>query len=301
MFQGVMVAMVTPFKNGGREVDEEKIEELVEFQIRNNTSALVPCGTTGESPTLSLGEHERVVEVVVEVARKRIPVIPGTGSNDTAVAIHLTKHAADVGADGALVVAPYYNRPSQEGLYRHFRAIAEAADLPNVLYNIQARTAVNIEPETIERLAKDCKNIVGVKEASGNLDQMSKIKILCGPTFDLISGDDSLLLPLLAVGGVAVISVTGNLVPNDLLEMIEEFKKGNVKRATEQHQRLFPLMRAMFLETNPVPIKTAMGMLGMIEPDVRLPLWEMKPENKEKLRKAVLAYGLREGYWKGGD
>ena len=158
---------------------------------------------------------------------------------------------------------------------------------------------MNIEPETIERLAKDCKNIVGVKEASGNLDQMSKIKILCGPTFDLISGDDSLTLPLLAVGGVAVISVTGNLVPNDLLEMTEEFKKGNVKEATERHQRLFPLMRAMSLETNPVPIKTAMGMLGMIEPDVRLPLWEMKPENREKLRRAILDYGLRQGYWKG--
>lgn len=302
MFRGVMVAMVTPFKNGGKEVDEKKIEELVEFHIGNNTTALVPCGTTGESPTLSLEEHERVVEVVVEATRKRIPVIAGTGSNDTAAAIHLTKHARDVGVDGALVVSPYYNRPSPEGLYRHFQAIAEeVADLPIILYNIQSRTGVNIEPETIGRLAKNCKNIVGVKEASGNLDQMSKIKILCGPDFDLISGDDSLALPLLAVGGVGVISVVGNLVPKDLLKMIEEFERGNIKGAIEQHQRLFPLMRAMFLETNPVPIKTAMGMLGMIEPDVRLPLCEMKPENKERLRRAVLAYGLREGCWKGGD
>lgn len=301
MFRGVMVAMVTPFKNGGKEVDKDRIAELVEFHVRNKTTALVPCGTTGESPTLSLEEHERVIEVVVEAARKRIPVVAGTGSNDTAAAIRLTAHAEKVGVDGALLVSPYYNRPTQEGLYRHFRAVAGAVKIPLILYNIQSRTGVNIEPETIVRLAKDCTNIVGVKEASGNLDQMSRIKILCGPDFDLISGDDSLTLPLLAVGGVGVISVVGNLVPPDLLKVIEEFEKGNVKAATAQHQKLFPLMRAMFLETNPVPIKTAMAMLGMIEPTVRLPLCEMTPENKEKLRRAVLDYGLREGYWKGGN
>ena len=298
MFRGVMVAMVTPFKNGGKEIDEAKIGELVEFHIGKKTTALVSCGTTGESPTLSLKEHERVVEVVVEAVKGRIPVIAGTGSNDTAAAIHLTKHAQKMGVDGVLVVSPYYNRPSQEGLYRHFRAIAEAAGLPNILYNIQSRTGVNIEPETIERLARDCKNIVGVKEASGNLDQMSKIKILCGPDFDLISGDDSLTLPLLAIGGVGVISVVGNLVPQDMLKLIEEFERGNIKAAFTQHQKLFPLMRAMFIETNPVPVKTAMGMLGMIASDVRLPLCEMKPENKDKLRKAVLAYELRTDYWK---
>ena len=297
MFRGVMVALVTPFKNGGEEIDEDKIAELVEFHIRNGTTALVPCGTTGESPTLSLEEHERVVEVVMEATKKRIPVIAGTGSNDTAAAVCLTKHAAKVGVDGVLVVSPYYNRPSQEGLFRHFRAVAEATKLPNVLYNIQSRTGVNIEPETIKRLALTCKNIVGVKEASGSLDQMSQIKFLCGPDFDIISGDDSLTLPLLAVGGVGVISVVANLVPRDVLKMIEEFEKGNAEEAMEQHYKLLPLVKAMFIETNPVPVKTAMCMLGMIEPWLRLPLCEMKPENVEKLRKVIRDYGLRKDYW----
>jgi len=202
------------------------------------------------------------------------------------------------------VVSPYYNRPSQEGLYRHFRAVAEGTSLPIILYNIQSRTGVNIEPETIARLAKDCKNIVGVKEASGSLDQMSMIKLLCGPDFNLISGDDSLTLPLLAVGGVGVISVAANLVPYDVQKMIDEFERGNIKAATEQHYKLLPLVKAMFIETNPVPVKTAMVLLGMIEPGLRLPLCEMKKENEEKLRKVVLAHDegkLRVGYWKGGD
>lgn len=301
MFRGVMVALVTPFKNGGKEVDEEKLKELVGFHIRSGTSAIVPCGTTGESPTLSLEEHERVVEVVTEAVNTRIPVIAGTGSNDTAAAIRLTAHAEKVGVDGALVVSPYYNRPTQEGLYRHFRAIADAVKIPLILYNIQSRTGVNIEPDTIARLVRNCKNVVGVKEASGSLDQMSQIKLLCGPDFDLISGDDSLSLPLLAVGGVGVISVVANLVPRDVQEMIDKFEKGDIKGATEQHYRLLPLVKAMFIETNPIPVKTAMCMLGMIEPWLRLPLCEMKPENVEKLRKVIQDYGLREDYWKGGN
>lgn len=297
MFRGVMVAMVTPFKNGGREVDEDKIAELVEFHISQGTIALVPCGTTGESPTLSYKEHERVVEVVIEAAKGRLPVIAGTGSNNTlGEAIPLTRHARDAGAKAALLVSPYYNKPTQRGLYRHFKAIAdEVPDFPLILYNIQSRTAVNIEPETIQQLAKDCKNIVGVKEASGNLDQMSKTKILCGPDFDLISGDDSLTLPLLAVGGVGIISVVGNIVPKELLEMVEAYERGDTRDALARHQKLFPLMRAMFLETNPISVKTAMGMLGRIEPDLRLPLCEMAPENEEKLRKALIAHGLLQG------
>jgi 4-hydroxy-tetrahydrodipicolinate synthase len=290
MFSGSIVALVTPFKNG--KVDEKKLKELIEFQIKNGTSGIVPCGTTGESATLSTAEHERVIEITIEQVNKRIPVIAGTGSNSTEEAINLTKHAAASGTSASLQVSPYYNRPTQKGLYEHFKAIAESVDIPIILYNIASRTGVNIEPETIAKLAKDCKNIVGVKEASANLEQMSRIKALCGENFDLISGDDALTLPVLSIGGSGIISVVANIVPRDVANLVKEFQKGNVAKAKGLHYRLFPLVKAIFIETNPIPVKTAMGLLGMCEPDLRLPMSEMLPENVEKLKKALKDYGL---------
>ncbi|MDD5731091.1 MAG: 4-hydroxy-tetrahydrodipicolinate synthase [Candidatus Omnitrophica bacterium] len=290
MFKGSLVALVTPFKN--QKIDEKKLKELVNFQIRNKTQGLVPCGTTGESATLSWAEHERVIEIVIEAAQKRVPVIAGTGSNSTEEAIMLTKQAAKSGADATLHVAPYYNRPTQKGLYLHFKAVAECADIPVILYNIPSRTGVNIEPETIAKLASDCKNIVGVKEASGNLEQMSRVKSLCPKEFDLLSGDDGLTLPVLSIGGTGIISVVANIVPADVARLVSEFEKGNVKKAQELHFKLLPLVKAMFIETNPIPVKTAMGLLKLCEPDLRLPLCEMSAENAEKLKKALREYGI---------
>lgn len=290
MFKGSIVAIVTPFKNGN--VDEEKLRDLIEFQIKNGTSGIVPCGTTGESATLSFEEHERVIEITVEQVKKRIPVIAGTGSNSTEEAIMLTKHAAKVGADASLQVAPYYNRPTQKGLYEHFKAIAESVEIPIVLYNIASRTGVNIEPETIAKLAGDCKTIVGVKEASGSLDQMSRIKQLSGENFALLSGDDSLTLPILSIGGTGVISVVANIVPKDVASLVTEFEKGNLKKAKDLHYKLLPLIKAMFIETNPIPVKTALGLLGLCKPDLRLPLCTISEENLEKLKKALKDYRL---------
>jgi len=222
-------------------------------------------------------------------------VIAGTGSNSTEEAIMLTKHAAKKGADASLQVSPYYNRPTQKGLYEHFKAIANSVDIPIILYNIASRTGVNIEPETLAKLAHDCKNIVGVKEASGNLDQMSRIKALCPKSFDLISGDDSLTLPVLSIGGTGIISVVANIVPRDVADLVNEFEKGNLKKAQDLHFKLLPLIKAVFLETNPIPVKTAMGLLGMCASDLRLPMCSMSADNLEKLKKALKDYGLRDG------
>jgi 4-hydroxy-tetrahydrodipicolinate synthase len=290
MFRGSIVAIVTPFKNAL--IDEKKLRELIDFQIKNGTSGIVPCGTTGESATLSFAEHERVIEITIDQVKKRVPVIAGTGSNSTQEAVMLTKHAAHMGADASLQVSPYYNRPTQKGLYEHFKAVADAVDIPIILYNIASRTGVNIEPETIQKLAKSCKNVVAVKEASGSLDQMSRIRSLCGKNFDLISGDDSLTLPVLSIGGTGIISVVANIVPKDAAEMVSAFEKGNIKKAQELHFKLLPLIKAMFIETNPIPVKTAMGLLGMCEPDLRLPMCAMSPDNVEKLKKALKEYGL---------
>jgi 4-hydroxy-tetrahydrodipicolinate synthase len=290
MFKGSIVAIVTPFHKG--RVDEKKLMDLIEFQIKNGTSGIVPCGTTGESATLNFEEHERVIQIAIEQVKKRVPVIAGTGSNSTEEAIMLTRKAAESGADASLQVSPYYNRPTQKGLYEHFKAIANSVDIPIILYNIASRTGVNIEPETIARLAKDCKNIVAVKEASGSLDQMSRIRQLCGDKFQLISGDDSLTLPVLSIGGIGIISVVANIVPHDVAQMVAEFQKGNIKKAQEMHFRLLPLTKSLFIETNPIPVKTAMGLLGMCEPDLRLPMCPMSPENLEKLKKALKDYGL---------
>lgn len=300
MFRGSIVAIVTPFSvkgvsaSGGKNlvIDEKKLRDLIEFQIKNGTTGIVPCGSTGESATLSFQEHERVIKITIEQVNKRVSVIAGTGSNSTEEAITLTKHAVKAGADASLQVSPYYNRPTQKGLYEHFKAVAESVDIPIILYNIASRTGVNIEPDTIAKLARNCKNIVGVKEASGNLDQMSRIKLLCGKDFDLISGDDSLTLPVLSIGGTGVISVVANIVPKDVASLVEEFEKGNIQKSKEIHYKLLPLIKAMFVETNPIPVKTAMGLLGMCESNLRLPLSSMSEENQEILKRSLRDYAL---------
>ena len=289
-FHGSIVALVTPFRNGA--VDEDKLRELVEFHVSNRTDGIVPCGTTGESPTLSHDEHKRVVEVVIEAARGRVQVIAGTGSNSTSEAIDLTRHAKRAGATGALVVNPYYNKPTQEGLYRHFRAIADTVDIPIVVYNIAGRTAVNVETDTLARLAKECKTIVGVQEASGSLDQMTQVVLACGPEFAVLSGDDNLTLPLMAVGGVGVISVIANIVPRETAELTHAALNGDWKQARDLHHRLYPLCRAVFFETNPIPIKEAMAMMGMVEPEFRLPMCRMADANRERLRGVLKSLGL---------
>lgn len=289
-FQGSIVALVTPFSGG--KVDEAKLRQLVEMHVAQGTDGIVPCGTTGESPTLSHDEHRRVVEIVIEAVRGRLHVIAGTGSNATSEAIDLTRHAKKAGATGALVVNPYYNRPTQEGLYRHFRAVAEAVDIPIVVYNIAGRTAVNVETDTLARLVKDCPNIVGVKEASGSLDQMTQVVLACGPDFSVLSGDDNITLPLMSVGGRGVISVVANIVPRETAEMTHAALAGDWKLARELHLKLFPLSRAMFLETNPIPVKEAMGMMGMLETEFRLPMCPMGAANRERLKTILVQHGL---------
>ncbi|MBI2207809.1 MAG: 4-hydroxy-tetrahydrodipicolinate synthase [Candidatus Rokubacteria bacterium] len=289
-FQGSNVAIVTPFRNG--KVDEAKLRELVEFHVTHGTDGIVACGTTGEDPGLSHAEHERVVELIVETARKRVFVIAGTGSNSTAHTIELTRHAERAGCDAALVVNPYYNKPTQEGLYRHFRAVAESVAMPIILYNIAGRTAVNAETDTVARLARDCRNIVGVKEASGSLDQMSQVILACGPEFSVLSGDDNVTLPLMAIGGRGVISVIANLLPRETSDMVHAALDGDWKRARDLHYRLFPIARAAFIETNPIPIKEAMAMAGMIEPEFRLPMCRMSDANRTKLKGILESFGL---------
>jgi len=293
MFKGSIVALVTPFQNGT--VDEDKLKELIEFQITSGTSGIVPCGTTGESPTLDHDEHNKVIEICVQTANKRVPIIAGTGSNSTAEAVNLTKHAAKVGADAVLVVTPYYNKPTQRGLYLHFKAVADCSDIPIILYNIEGRTARNIETETVAKLAKDCKNIIGVKEASGSLDQAKAVKEACGPDFIILSGDDALTLPMMDLGGAGVISVVANIVPETVIAMVNAYNSGDHDKANEINTQLTPLVAAMFLETNPIPVKTAMGLLGLCPPELRLPLCAMEEENLKRLKTALQNYGLLKG------
>jgi len=290
MFTGSCVALVTPFKNG--KVDYETLKKLVEFHLKNGTSALVPCGTTGESATLSYEEHEEVIRFVVQAVRKKIPVIAGAGSNSTQETIDLSLAAKKDGADAVLLVVPYYNKPTQKGLYEHFHKVAEMVDIPIILYNIPGRTGVNMLPETVAKLARDCKNIIGIKEAAGSLDQVSELIEVCPKDFTLLSGDDSLTLPKLSVGGKGVISVIANIVPQDMAEMCNAWFKGDIKRARELHHKMFPLVKALFIETNPIPIKTAMGLLGLCSSELRLPLVPMEEKNFEKLKKAMRDYGL---------
>jgi 4-hydroxy-tetrahydrodipicolinate synthase len=287
-FAGCTVALVTPFKDGA--VDEPQMRRLVEWQIAQGTPILSPVGTTGEAPTLSHDEHERVIALVVEVAAGRAKVVPGTGSNSTAEAIRLTRFAARAGVDAALLVAPYYNRPSQEGLYRHFAAIAENVDLPLVLYNIPARTGRNVEPETIERLAQ-VGPIVAVKEAAGSLDQVSELVVRTDLT--ILSGDDSLTLPMLAVGAEGVVSVVGNLVPREVMALLDAYKNARIDEARERHARLFPLCRDLLgLAPNPVPVKAALAALGRGNGELRLPLCPLDERATGLLRSALTRYGL---------
>ena len=283
--------MVTPFDEKG-EVDEEGLRANVEFQIKHRINGLVPVGTTGECATLSYEEHNRVVEIVVNAVKGRVPVLAGTGSNSTWEALMLTKHAKEVGADGALLVVPYYNKPTQAGQYTHFKKLAEEVDLPQVIYNIPSRTGVNMLPETMARLAK-LKNIVGVKEASGDLKQIARIiELTRGEDFAVISGDDSLTLELMKLGGVGVISVASNLVPDKVARMVDAFRSGDIETAQRINDELVPLFKALFIETNPAPVKTAMNWMGMAAGGLRLPLVELEPENQAKLRKVLVEMGL---------
>ncbi len=294
MFEGALTAMVTPFDEEGR-VDEEGLRKNVEFQIRSGIHGLVPVGTTGECSTLSYDEHIRVVEIVVEAAGGRVPVLAGTGSNSTWEAIMLTKRAKEAGADGALVVVPYYNRPSQAGLYAHFRKIAEEVDIPIVIYNIPSRTGVNILPETVAKLAR-LKNIVGIKEASGDMEQVRRIiEMVDRKDFIVTSGNDSDTLEIIRLGGVGVISVASNIVPDRVVGLVEAARRGDWERAERIHSELLPLFKALFIETNPVPVKTAMRWMGMPAGGVRLPLVEMEPENQRRLRQVMVEVGLLAG------
>jgi len=290
MIRGSIVAIATPFKEG--KIDEHCLRELVKFQITNGTNGIVPCGTTGESPTLTHDEHHRVIELCIETAEGKVPIIAGTGSNSTAEAVSLTQHAAKAGATAALIVSPYYNKPTQEGLFRHFKTIADSSPIPIILYNIAGRTGVNIETPTVVRLANACKNIIGVKEASGSLEQMKSVKESCPKGFLLLSGDDALTLPVLKMGGSGVISVAANIIPQDIVRIITAFEGGKHDEAEAAFNKTLPLVKSLFLETNPIPVKTAMGMLGMCSGDVRLPLCEMSEENQKKLKQALTDYGL---------
>ncbi|MGE4578534.1 MAG: 4-hydroxy-tetrahydrodipicolinate synthase [Desulfuromonadales bacterium] len=290
MFKGSMVAIITPFDAKGQ-VDEEKYRQLIEFQIENGTDVIVPCGTTGESATLDYKEHDRVIQICIEQVAKRVPVIAGTGSNSTAEAIELSQHAKEMGADGVLLVSPYYNKPSQEGLFQHYKAIAEAVSLPQVLYNVPGRTGMNMEAKTTIRLAEFA-NIVAIKEASGNVTQASEILDKAGDKIDVLSGDDFLTLPLMACGAKGVISVTANIMPKEVKAMVTAVQQGRWDEARKMHLKMLDIHNAMFIESNPVPVKTAASLMGKCGADVRLPLVPMQPTTLDKLKAVMKGYGL---------
>ncbi|MCL4533732.1 MAG: 4-hydroxy-tetrahydrodipicolinate synthase [Bacteroidetes bacterium] len=289
MFSGSIVALITPFTSG--RIDEGQLRNLVDFQIDGGTSAILPCGTTGESATMSDAEQEQVVRIVIDQVRKRVPVIAGAGSNDTNHAVHLAKAAEKAGADGLLVVTPYYNRPTQEGLYHHYETLSSAVNLPIIVYNVPSRTGTNVLPETMARIA-GLKNIVGVKEASGNLDQVTAIRKLCGRDFDVLSGDDSLTMPIMSVGGRGVISVLANVWPRPVADLVAAWLSGDSRRAQAIHLDIFDMCKAMFIETNPIPVKTAAALMGMCSGEMRQPLWPMAETNVKKLKDAMTAAGI---------
>ncbi|UCE72480.1 MAG: 4-hydroxy-tetrahydrodipicolinate synthase [Nitrospiraceae bacterium] len=289
MFKGSIVAIVTPFKNG--KLDEKALKDLIEWHIAEGTNAIVPCGTTGESATLEYEEHYRVIELTIQVVNKRVPVIAGTGANSTSETIIMTRRAQDLGADGALLVVPYYNKPTQEGLYLHYKAIAEAVDIPMVLYNVPGRTALNMLPQTVARLA-DLKNVVAIKEATGNMAQVSEILRTCGDRITVLSGDDFTTFTLMALGGKGTISVSANVAPRDVSEMCRLMNDGKYDEARKLHFKLEPLNKGMFIETNPISVKTALSLMGKIEEEMRLPLCRMAADNKGKLSDILKNYGL---------
>ncbi len=289
MFKGSIVAIVTPFKNG--KVDEKALGDLIEWHIKEGTNAIVPCGTTGESATLDYNEQERVIEFTIKKVKGRVPVIAGTGANSTDETIMITKHAKKAGADGALLVSPYYNKPTQEGLYRHYKGVADAVKIPIVLYNVPGRTAVNMLPATVARLS-EIKNIVAIKEATGDMKQVSEVIRLCGDRITVLSGDDFTTLPLMALGGKGVISVSANVAPKLVSQMCALWEQGKFDEARKIHYMLEPLNASMFIETNPIPVKTALAMMGRIREEFRLPLCEMSGPNKEKLKNVLKSYKL---------
>ncbi len=290
MFTGTYTAIVTPFRDG--KLDEASFQRLIQLQIKGGVDGIVPVGTTGESPTLDYDEHIRVIELAVKTAKGRVTVIAGTGGNATKEAIHLTREAARVGADASLQVAPYYNKPSQEGLYQHFAAVAAATRLPILLYSIPGRCGIEIGVPTVQRLAAKCSTVVGIKEAGGHPDRVSQIRAACGPKFSILSGDDSLTLPFMSVGAHGVVSVASNVMPKEVSRMVREQLAGNAKAALKLHDRLYSLFKDLFIETNPVPAKAALAMMGLIAEDVRLPLVPMAAKTRDQLATTLRGLGL---------
>ncbi len=290
MFTGTYTAIVTPFKNG--RVDEPALARLIQAQIKGGVDGIVPVGTTGESPTVDYDEHIRIIELSVKNAAGKIKVLAGTGANSTSEAIYLTQAAERVGADGSLQVAPYYNKPSPEGLYQHFKAIARETKLPIVLYSIPGRCGIEIAVDTVKRLAADCKNIVGIKEAGGSADRVSQLRAALGAKFTILSGDDSLTLPFMSVGAQGVISVASNVIPREVSQMVNAFARGDVKKAAQLHAKFYPVFKDLFLETNPVPVKAALAMLGVVAEEYRLPLVAMSAANRAKLKATLKACGI---------
>ncbi len=292
MISGSLVAIITPFKKN--KIDYDTLTKLIEFQIAGGTHGIVPCGTTGESPTLSHDEHRDVIKHTIEIVDKRVPVIAGTGSNSTEEAINLTRYAEQAGADAALVIVPYYNKPTQEGMFQHFKAVASNTGIPIILYNVPGRTSANMLPVTVSRLRSKCNNIIGIKEASGSLTQASEILSQCGKDFLLLSGEDALNFPLLAIGASGFITVTANIVPNDVAGLYNPFVDSDYNACRDLHYKLLPLNEALFLETNPVPVKRALALMNMIEMGCRLPLCEMSKSHLDKLKSVLKNYGLTE-------
>lgn len=290
MFTGTYTAIVTPFRNG--KIDEAALERLIRAQVRAGVDGIVPVGTTGESPTVDYDEHIQIIALSVKFARGRIKVLAGTGGNSTSEAILLTGRAEQAGADGTLQVAPYYNKPTQEGLFQHFREVARHTRLPIVLYSIPGRCGVEISVDTVRRLARECRNLIGIKEAGGNADRVSQLRAVLGPRFEIMSGDDSLTLPFMAVGAQGVISVASNVIPRQVAQMVKAYAAGQVRAALKLHQKYYPLFKDLFIETNPVPVKAALAMLGQIEEEYRLPLVPLSPKNREVLRATMKATGL---------
>jgi 4-hydroxy-tetrahydrodipicolinate synthase len=290
MFTGTYTAIVTPFRNGA--IDEDALRRLIEFQIKGGVDGIVPVGTTGESPTLDYDEHIRVIELSIRFARGKVRVLAGTGANSTKEAVYLTQKAEAAGADGSLQVAPYYNKPTQEGLFQHFRAIAVATRLPIVLYSIPGRCGVEIGVDTVKRLATGCKNIVGIKEAGGSADRVSALRAALGPKFTILSGDDSLTLPFMSVGAQGVVSVASNVIPKDVAQMVDAFAAGKPAVALKLHAKFYPLFKDLFIETNPVPVKAALAMLGMMDEELRLPLVPMSTKNRDVLKATLKSCGV---------
>lgn len=290
LFTGAITAMVTPFKNNS--IDEEAFRAFIEWQISQGVHGLAPCGTTGESATLSHEEHERVIEICIDQVAGRVPVLAGAGSNNTAEAVSLTKFAKKAGADGALLITPYYNKPTQQGLYEHYKTIAQAVDLPLIPYNVPSRTGCNMLPPVVAKLANEFPNIVAIKEATGDMTQTSALLEICPPDFAVLSGDDLTAFPLLALGAKGIISVTANVAPAEVSALCGAMAAGNIYEARERHEKLFPLSKALFMVTNPIPAKTALGMMGKMSPELRLPLCPMSSEDESRLAQILFDQGL---------